>query len=500
MGFSLAGLAPLTSGYYQGKDELMRRQMLEQQMRAQQQQQQGLAALANAYGQQQQMPPPAPPMPPPPGQQSQPQGPPQGQPQGGPPQGMPPGAMPRGQMGPPPQQQGPMPPQQRPQPQQAPQAPQVKPYTSPQPPQMASPQQQAPQAAQQGMIPPPPQVTAAVQSTLPDLQTMASTLKKQGVTGMALFSALQQHQQFLSVEGKQQLAQLQEQVRHMNAEAAMARGGAAQTTAANGSAREDRLERGAQGETAMSAAKIEQLKAQVTATLARANKAAASGKPADPADVSLLARGVAAGKIDPRSLSTKGGHRERILEEAMRINPDYDQKDFNADNAFNTSSMRTAGTAGANTAIAATAAQGGADILMDAAKKVPRSDFRSLNKLVLAGKTESNDPDTGAYLTAINTFVNEYARAVNPKGTATVSDKEHARELLAASDSQDALEAKIGVMRKEMQRGKQAPQDVAKDLREARGGKPKPTSDDLAYAKAHPELKAQFKAHFGIDP
>lgn len=461
MAFSLRGLAPLTAGYYEGKDELMRRQMLEQQMRAQQQQQQGLAALANAYGSQQQMPPPAQPMPPPPGQQSQPMQ---------PPQGMPPGAMPRGQMGPPPQQQGPMPPQQQQQQPQAPQATQVRPYTSPQPPQQVSPQQQAPQSAQQGMIPPPPQVTAAVQSTLPDLQTMAETLKKQGVTGMALMAALQQHQQFLSVEGKQQLAQLTEQVRHMQAEASMVRAGAAQTTAGTGVTREDRLERGADGQTAYSASKIGLMDAQAQAALARASKAATGGSAPDSGDMELISNAVAKGQVDPKSLSTKGGFREKVLERALKINPDYDMKNYSADNAFGTSSMRTAGTAGANTAIAATAAQGGADILMDAARKVPRGDFRSLNKAILAGKTEANDPDTGAYLTAINTFVNEYARAVNPKGTATVSDKEHARELLAASDSQPALEAKIGIMRQEMQRGRQAPQDVAKDLRAARSG------------------------------
>lgn len=32
------------------------------------------------------------------------------------------------------------------------------------------------------------------------------------------------------------------------------------------------------------------------------------------------------------------------------------------------------------------------------------------------------------------------------------------------------------------------------------GGKPTPTASDLAYARAHPEQAANFKAHFGIDP
>jgi hypothetical protein len=32
------------------------------------------------------------------------------------------------------------------------------------------------------------------------------------------------------------------------------------------------------------------------------------------------------------------------------------------------------------------------------------------------------------------------------------------------------------------------------------GGKPTPSAEDIAYAKAHPEAAAQFKAHFGVEP
>ena len=31
-------------------------------------------------------------------------------------------------------------------------------------------------------------------------------------------------------------------------------------------------------------------------------------------------------------------------------------------------------------------------------------------------------------------------------------------------------------------------------------GKPAPTAEDIAYAKAHPELADQFRAHFGVEP
>lgn len=488
--------------FYQGLDQAQQRARYQQLIDQQKQQQAGLSALANAYA----APPPAPPMPPPPGAQSQPMQPPPGQgmpqpPQGMPPQRppmMPPGQMPGRQMGPPQQQMGPPPQGQQ----------QMPPYTAPKAP--PQPQQAPPQSIQpppqgqdpsQGMPPPPPKIQEAIQSALPNLHDMASKLQEQGITGMPLYYALMQHQQMLSTEGKQQLAELNLMLRKEQADSAGLRAQVAGQDANRKGRAEDRLEGAAPD------AKKGLRDSQIDLNEAKAAKtrlnASGGGGSSSAGDVDLVAQAVAAGKVDPKSLSTKGGLREKVLEKALKINPEYDMKNYAADNAFETSGMRTAGAAGANTAIAAGAAQGGADIMMDAASKVPRGEWRSLNKAIIAGKTEANDPATGAFLTSINTFVNEYARSINPKGTATVSDKEHARELLAASDSQDAFAAKVAVMRKEMDRGRQAPQDVAQELRKNRNtapGQPRPSASDIAYVKAHPEMKAQFKAHFGIDP
>lgn len=511
----LSNLAPLESGYYQGKDELLRRQMLEGQMRAQQQQQQGLAALANAYGNQQQMPPPSQPMAPPPGQQSQPMQPPQGMQL--PPQGMPPGMMPGNQAGPPRQQMGPPP-------QQAPQAPQVKPYTAPQPPKMVTPQQQAPQAG--GMIPAPPQVTAAVQSTLPDLETMASTLKKQGITGMALMAALQQHQQFLSVEGKQQLAQLNEQVRHMQAEAAMQRAGAAQTTAGTGMQREDRLERGAQGETAASAARIDKDKSSASLNSARAEQIHAklaggggsSGKDGsgkggllDDDDAKFLAQQAAAGdrsamqdlgygKVGAANRA-KVVHFKRMLVEGGGGDGNT-MAATNAEYQGTKAGERTLGTRTANVGMAVNEADQFADLALKASDAVDRSQFPTLNKIIMAGDKGTGGEAVVRFTAAHNSLVNAYSRAVSPSGTPTVSDKEHAREILETAYSKGQYAAGIDQLRKEMAAAKTSPGAVRKEFKDAvtGGDKPKPTASDIAYAKAHPETKAQFKAHFGIDP
>ena len=52
--------------------------------------------------------------------------------------------------------------------------------------------------------------------------------------------------------------------------------------------------------------------------------------------------------------------------------------------------------------------------------------------------------------TSLNAIVNTYARAINPKGTATVSDKNHAREILNVAMSKGQLNEAFNVMNQEM--------------------------------------------------
>jgi len=489
---NIGGLAGLLSGLDEGRENALRRQVYQAQLADIQSKTQGQEALANAYA--------SIPTPPNPGQGSQPQQRPQQQ-MPMPQQARPPMMQ---QQGPQPGQLPPMPSQQQqppqgtqgplgsgrflPQPQQA-----IPPYVPPQ----APPTQQPQQAA----LPPPPQdpVSQMVDSRLPSLTEMAQTLKKQGVTGSALYQALQMHQGFLSTEGKQQLQMLTAELRERDSENRRLQADAAIQRAQTGAAGEQRREATAEGTNASGKATIELKEAQAKAALARANKAATAGAGAAPEDLDAVARSVADYNLDIRSLSTKGGLREKVLDRALKINPDFDQKRFNADNAFNTSSARTAGTSAANSAIAATAAQGGADILEKASAAVPRSAFRSLNKAWNAGRGEFNVPEYGAFSAALNTFVNEYARAVNPKGTATISDKDHAREILSASDSPETFKAKMNILRQEMQRSRQAPKDVAAD-QGLDVPKPKPSASDRAFAKTSPEAARQFKEHFGVDP
>lgn len=247
------------AGYWSGIDDNLNRQQAMMALQQMRDQQAGQGAIADALATMQ--PPPRQPQPPMPGQQSMPQQQPQQAPQG-PQQGPP------GQMGPPPgqgaprgapgaQRMGPvgMPPPMGAQGGQ--QGGQLPPYTAPRPPQPQQPPQQpmgAPPQGQQGGMPPlPPQAqqaaAQAVQSTLPNLFDMAKKLTAAGITGPVLYHALQQYQGMLSVEGKQQLAELNlalraqtAQINELKAEAAKTQADAAAKRAGTSARGEDRRE------------------------------------------------------------------------------------------------------------------------------------------------------------------------------------------------------------------------------------------------------------------
>lgn len=318
-----------------------------------------------------------------------------------------------------------------------------------------------------GEIPPPPKPQVPDPSKLPPPVQMAADLKKQGAKPQAILAALKSYMPMYEAAQRDQIKDMEVQLRAQEA---------GQRAAMQVLLETGRNSRFGQKEADLApsrAARISVDKEKADAAMLRAQKyKTGSGQTIPPAgDVDRMANAVADGRLDPRMLSIKGGYREKVIERALEINPEYDSKNYAADNAFQTSEMRAAGNAGASTAIAARAAQGGADILEQAAAQVPRGDWRRINSALAAARGEAGIPEQGAFDAALNTFVNEYARAVNPKGTATVSDKVHARDLLSTADSPETFAAKMRVLRAEMQRGRQAPQDVAADMRASRGGK-----------------------------
>jgi hypothetical protein len=121
-----------------------------------------------------------------------------------------------------------------------------------------------------------------------------------------------------------------------------------------------------------------------------------------------------------------------------------------AENAGLTSGQRAIGTQIANVQVAANEANKMIEVAKPYVTKVNPTDYPVLNAAGNYVAKNTGDPNIVGLATSLNAIVNTYARAINPKGTATVSDKNHAREILNAAMSKGQLNEAFNVMNQEM--------------------------------------------------
>ena len=134
---------------------------------------------------------------------------------------------------------------------------------------------------------------------------------------------------------------------------------------------------------------------------------------------------------------------------------------------------RTLGTRSANIEMAVNEADQFADLALSASNAVPRPSFMPLTKAIQAGQKSVGDPKLASFVAANNSFINAYARAISPSGVPTVSDKEHAREMISTAQSPEAYAAVIAQLKKEMAAAVRSPSIVRSSLREAVTGEKK---------------------------
>lgn len=181
-----------------------------------------------------------------------------------------------------------------------------------------------------------------------------------------------------------------------------------------------------------------------------------------------------------------------------------------------TAGARSVGTRSANFGLAKSEAYSMADLVTKASESVPRTSFQPINKVLSSYYTNTGDPKIREFGAAINSFINAYARAVSPVGTPTVSDKDHARDMLSSADSHAQVVAIIEQLKREMEAAGNAPKVVRGEQRQAVqelgggpgiGGTPRTAAPArqapaaaVQYLKAHPEMREQFRAKYGYLP
>jgi hypothetical protein len=153
--------------------------------------------------------------------------------------------------------------------------------------------------------------------------------------------------------------------------------------------------------------------------------------------------------------------------------------------------QRALGPRSAQSDLAVTEFQKVLPLALAASDAVPRTNWVPVNKALEFYRTQTGSPEQRKFGAALNTVVNVYSRAVSPTGQPTVSDKEHARDILSTADSPEAFRQVTDLLMKEAQAARSAPAEVKRDLREQATGRPAPGEGAPTTPAALPPTNAQ---------
>jgi len=212
---------------------------------------------------------------------------------------------------------------------------------------------------------------------------------------------------------------------------------------------------------------------------------------AEPATQALISKAILEGRLDPNRVNSRN---IKMIGATLAMDPNANLRQMGEDAASSMASNRTIGTQQANVAMAATEARDMISIAKDLSSKVDRTRYPSINAIQNAIDKGTGDENLVAFNAAINAAVNTYARAINPKGVATVDSMKHARELINSKYSAGQFGAITDVMDKELKAAQQSGEKARGVLR---GQPTNIPSGAITMLKSDPSLAAQFDLKYG---
>ena len=205
----------------------------------------------------------------------------------------------------------------------------------------------------------------------------------------------------------------------------------------------------------------------------------------DPNENAAISKAIVEGRLDPNRVN---GRNAKTLAATLLANPDANLLELGVSAAGATAGERALAAQTARMSTAANEANKMASVVRDLSVKVDRTQFPTVNAIQNAVDKGTGGTEIVKLNTAINALVNSYARAISPTGAPTVSDKNHAREIIHASYANGQIQAILDVMQQEMSIARSAAGTASTELKAARetgrGRSPTPTPAASAAAGA----------------
>jgi hypothetical protein len=191
-----------------------------------------------------------------------------------------------------------------------------------------------------------------------------------------------------------------------------------------------------------------------------------------------------------------------IIAKTLEMNPDANLKELNIDAMSGAASSKALAVQSAKIFTAANEADNMIKIVRNISAKIDRTQYPTINAIQNAVSKGTGGKDIVALNTALNALINSYARAINPTGVATVSDKNHARDIINSNYASGQLNAILDVMQEEMRVAKASPGEASAQLKEQRNAPPLNEEDKKAlnWANAHPDdpRAVKIKKRLGV--
>jgi hypothetical protein len=221
------------------------------------------------------------------------------------------------------------------------------------------------------------------------------------------------------------------------------------------------------------------------------------GAALDPAENAAISKAIIEGRLDPNRVN---GRNAKILATTLLANPDANVLELGVSAAGATAAERSLATQTAKMSTAANEANKMVEVVRGLSDKVDRTEFPTINAITNAVSKGTGGKEIVQLNTSINALVNSYARAISPTGQPTVSDKNHAREVINSAYSTGQIGAILDVMQQEMSIAREAAGTASTELKasreKARGrGEEKPAAGALSAAE-QAEL-TQLRQRFG---